>query len=86
MRKIRSLTPADQCLVHRYLYYVIARPVISDREYDDLERIARQTALPDHAIHRPGSDNPASYPTWVRKAAIDTQRRKNGVCRVSPSC
>ncbi len=35
------MTPAETiklCLAHRYLYYVLSSPVISDYEYDMLER------------------------------------------------
>lgn len=59
-----ALIPADQCLVHRMLYYVFNKPILADRDYDMLER--RATNDPDtpvdHPIHRPGSDRAADYP------------------------
>lgn len=38
-------------MAHRYLYYVLAAPVISDREYDILEAIALRE-LPDDSPAR----------------------------------
>jgi NAD-dependent DNA ligase len=59
---MEKLKIEDQCLVHRYLYYVKGRPIISDYEYDMLERKAVQTAPEDHLIHSAGSDLESSYP------------------------
>lgn len=52
---------ADIAMAHRYLYYVLGLPVISDREYDQIEREARETAPHAHGIHGPGSDLSESY-------------------------
>lgn len=52
---------ADLCMGHRYLYYVMNKPVIPDDRYDQLEREALETAPEDHPIHKPGSDMAFSY-------------------------
>ena len=62
MRKnINDLSIEDQCMVHRYLYYVKSNPIISDYEYDMLERKAVEVAADDHPIHLPGSDMQKHY-------------------------
>lgn len=60
---------ADVCLAHRYLYYVLNEPIISDMEYDILEKEARKTADGDHQINKPGSDLKSSYTTEIIKLA-----------------
>ncbi len=52
-------TPELTCLAHRYLYYVLARPVISDYEYDMLER-----SLPEDSVvwQSVGADCANAYP------------------------
>lgn len=69
---LESQPPQDQCLVHRYLYYVLASPLLTDRDYDMLERDGTQ-ALDDleenlstcvvnpHPLMRPGSDIGSTY-------------------------
>lgn len=66
---MKKLSIEDQCLVHRYLYYVKARPIISDYEYDMLERKAVLTAPKDHPIHSSGSDLEDSYPQNIKDIA-----------------
>lgn len=53
---------------HRKLYYVDAKPEISDREYDSLEKqLARleeaypEYDFPDSPSHTVGSSNPEDY-------------------------
>ncbi len=58
---IQDLNIEDQCMVHRYLYYVLFEPIISDYEYDMLEKEAEKVAPEDHPIHRHGSDLKSSY-------------------------
>jgi NAD-dependent DNA ligase len=52
----------DEVLYHRYLYYVLAEPEISDYQYDMLER-----QLPDEIREAlgPGSSLPSSYPQYI---------------------
>jgi hypothetical protein len=50
-----------QVMAHRYLYYVLSKPVISDTSYDDLERLAKANAKSGSAIFFPGSGEDASY-------------------------
>ena len=63
-------------LFHRAMYYVHARPVISDQEYDALEKslIAFEAQHPE-LVHKdspagePGSDNKDDYPLYVTRFA-----------------
>ena len=52
-------------LAHRYLYYVKALPILTDFDYDALEKEARKVLPPDSPVHLPGSDLAASYPPIV---------------------
>lgn len=52
-------------LVHRYLYYVLSEPVISDYEYDAIEKEARKHLPIDNVVHQVGSSLPSSYPKDV---------------------
>lgn len=57
-------TPEDlelQVMAHRYRYYVMADPIISDYQYDLLERQARAACRLDSPVHKVGSCLPASY-------------------------
>lgn len=76
-----DLSLPDKCLVHRYLYYVLGDPIVSDRDYDMMERDAvaeleANVSLPDpdmddldHPLLRPGSDRPTDYPQRIRDLA-----------------
>lgn len=55
------MTTEDIVMAHRYLYYVLAEPVISDFEYDALERMAREIAPPESPVHCVGSSLSSSY-------------------------
>ena len=58
-----------QVLAHRYLYYVKAEPIISDYEYDLIERRAREVCPPSSPVHSVGSSLPWSYsPEIIRYA------------------
>ena len=48
-------------MAHRYLYYVLAEPVLSDFDYDILERKAREVSSEDSPVHGVGSSLPQSY-------------------------
>lgn len=56
------MTPEEQMKVHQYLYYVLARPIISDYEYD---LFCKKHGLEGGG----GSDNPLHYPRDIRLAA-----------------
>lgn len=60
-----------EVLIHRFLYYVMADPVISDFEYDNLEREARAVCPETSPVHGVGSCLPSSYPTEVKLVALD---------------
>ena len=60
-----------EILVHRFLYYVMAEPVISDFEYDALEREARAACPETSVVQGVGSCLPSSYPAEVKLEAID---------------
>lgn len=56
-------------LAHRYLYYVECMPVISDFEYDELEKTVRALLPLDEEVQGPGSDLRSSYSPLVRLKA-----------------
>jgi hypothetical protein len=71
--RLETLSLADQCLIHRYLYYILNAPILQDREYDMLERAATHESedIPvDHPIWRPGSDLRESYPENIADLAL----------------
>jgi NAD-dependent DNA ligase len=58
------MTPAEletEVMAHRYLYYVVCRPVISDRDYDALEARAKAVVGVDSPVNNPGSDREQDY-------------------------
>lgn len=57
------------CMAHRYLYYVWGKPVISDHEYDALERRALKRVGPSSPLHRVGSDREQDYSDAVKAVA-----------------
>lgn len=68
-----------ECLVHRYLYYVLCTPVISDYEYDMLERklgqlVESSPEEPELLAFCPtrtvGSDMGSSYPEEIHNEAL----------------
>ena len=77
MQELLALPLEDQCLVHRILYYVDSNPMITDREYDMLERDATRQAADNHPIQKPGSDLPESYPTPLRLLAARLAAQKS---------
>lgn len=54
-----------EVLAHRYLYYVLARPVLSDYDYDRLEARAKRELPGDSPVHTVGSDCASDYPADV---------------------
>lgn len=56
-------------LAHRYLYYVLGDPIISDFEYDILERSARENLPEESPVHSVGSSLKTSYSQTVIKLA-----------------
>lgn len=60
----------DLLLYHRYRYYVLGRPELSDTQYDELEqRVLKQ--YPGHPVASvPGSSIACDYPSY----AIDGRR------------
>lgn len=60
-------------LAHRYLYYVESSPVISDMEYDRMEREVLKRCSEDSSLHEPGSDLKESYSEEVIRLAKELQ-------------
>mgnify|MGYP000458641940 CR=1 FL=1 len=52
-------------LAHRYMYYVECDPIITDYEYDMLEREARKLLPESSPVHGVGSSLPGTYSTEV---------------------
>jgi NAD-dependent DNA ligase len=59
-----------EVLVNRYLYYVQSEPLISDFEYDALEREARSVLPETSVVHGVGSSLSSSYPDKVLYEAM----------------
>lgn len=56
-------------MAHRYLYYVKNTPVISDFEYDMLEKVALDVISKDHPLNSSGSDLEESYSDEIKQIA-----------------
>lgn len=63
----------DQCLAHRYRYYVLGEPIISDSAYDLAEQELRhiesyhpEWLREDSPTQTVGSDARWSYPTHIQ--------------------
>lgn len=73
----------DIILRHRYLYYVENKPVISDLEYDALEREVKALWSIGVASHTVGSSNPRDYPSYIRDGRrpdpIERELRDQGI-------
>lgn len=52
-------------LAHRFLYYVIGRPVLPDKTYDDLEERAMAACDMASEVWQPGSDLASDYPPEI---------------------
>lgn len=61
-------------MAHRYLYYVLHKPVISDYQYDMMEKDAIKKAHPDSQILKPGSDKASDYSEATIKLAQDLSK------------
>ena len=57
--KLRELE--RQVMAHRFLYYVLSSPILTDAEYDALERDFLSKTEEDSPVRRPGSDLESSY-------------------------
>ena len=54
-------TLEDIVMGHRYLYYILGSPVISDYEYDQLDTHARKVLPTTSHVHEIGSSLSSSY-------------------------
>jgi NAD-dependent DNA ligase len=50
-----------QVMAHRYLYYVLSEPVLTDFEYDLVERKAREVCAENSPVQGVGSDLAGDY-------------------------
>lgn len=68
-----AVTIADKLehdvLVHRYLYYVMSDPVVSDYIYDQIERDARLVCPESSPVHGVGSSLESDYSQEVKEDA-----------------
>lgn len=62
-------------MAHRYLYYVVAEPVIQDHIYDMKERAAREICSSDSPVHKVGSCLPDSYTDEQIQYALELQKK-----------
>jgi len=63
-----------QLLYHRYLYFVLNEPEISDAEYDRLERQLPEKEREKWGV---GSSLAETYPSWVPKL-VAKRKAENG--------
>lgn len=56
----------DVVMRHRFLYYVLGKPVISDVEYDQLERVVLER-WPVSVCSEVGSSEISDYPLYIRE-------------------
>ena len=69
-----GLKLANQCMMHRYLYYVVNRPILTDVEYDILEKqaiLSLEINHPNHPIFKPGSSKEIDYHPLIIKQALE---------------
>jgi len=59
----------DLILLHRYCYYVLCDPIISDFIYDQLETEARKVCPETSVVHKVGSVLSSSYPDYIKELA-----------------
>jgi len=59
----------DRVMLHRYCYYVLAQPLVSDFQYDIWEREAREVCATESPVHGVGSCLPSSYPERIKQMA-----------------
>lgn len=72
---MRDLTIFEiEVMAHRYLYYILATPEITDQEYDELEKAREWPA--DSPVLQVGSDMASSYPAAVVQHALNIRRRR----------
>ena len=64
-------------LAHRYLYYVLMSPVISDIEYDRLEQKACEKLDDESPVHGIGSSLEEDYSSEVIRHALKLKSEKN---------
>lgn len=57
----------DVLLWYRYNYYVLGVPMVSDAEYDELERYINEMWPINVIQDGPGSDRAEDYPAWIRE-------------------
>lgn len=62
-------TKEQRVMALRYLYYVKGVSLVSDREYDELEREALKEAGLSSPLHKPGSDLAKDYSPEIRAIA-----------------
>lgn len=66
----------DMIMAHRYLYYIECMPIISDLEYDELDREATSILPETSPVHQVGSDLRSSYSDKIVKLAEELKVRQ----------
>lgn len=71
-----KLSLFDKCLVHRYRYYIINEPLISDLIYDAYEKKAKEIGIPKgHSLSYPGSDIVNNYSNEIIQIALSISEK-----------
>lgn len=66
MNAEKTVTPSDIMMAHQFLYYVLCKPVWSDRQYDEF-------CKRNNLCGGGGSDRYCDYPERIRNLAIKIQ-------------
>jgi len=60
----------DLCMAYRYQYYVLAKPLVRDLDYDKLEREVLEEVGENSPLRKPGSENKESYEPRIRALSL----------------
>lgn len=63
----------DQLMAHRYLYWSAKKPIISNRDYDDLKEEEIEYGCGRVELDKPASDKACDYPPHIRSLAYYMQ-------------
>lgn len=68
-----------EAMAHRYLYWVLDKPVITDQAYDDLERMACKVLPASSPLHGVGSSRAQDYTEAQKVRAYELLREHRDV-------
>lgn len=75
--RLKELAPtADLCLAHRYLYWCVKQPIISNEAYDTLKKEELEFGNAESVLLQPASDKNTDYPPHIRSLANYMQMKE----------